>query len=221
MLVLIAGGGRTGTELAHLLMAQNHQVLVIEHRPAVIERLHRDLPTEIILQGNATEPATLEQAGIRDAQVVAACLADDADNLVICYLARETFKIKRTVARINDPRNVWLFDEKFHVDTAVNHCEIMARIIEEEVSLGDMVTLLKVHGGDYSIVEETIAEGAPGIGIPLKNLGLPENCVIAALIREGQVMVPRGESAFSAGDQVLAVTDREGASRLEDLFSAP
>jgi len=221
MLVLIAGGGRTGTELAHLLMEQNHQVRVIEHRPEVIARLHRELPTEIILQGNATEPATLEQAGIRDAQVVAACLADDADNLVICYTAREMYNMKRTVARINDPRNAWLFDEKFHVDTAVNHCEIMARIIEEEVSLGDMVTLLKVHGGEYSIVEETIAESADGIGVPLKDLGLPDNCVIAAIIRNERVVVPRGESAFEAGDKVLAVTDRDGASRLNELFSAP
>ena len=221
MFVLIIGGGRPGTELAHLLLEQDHQVRIIEHRPTVLARLHRELPTEIIFQGIATVPATLEAAGIKDAQVVAACLADDADNLVVCYLARQVYKVRRTVARINDPRNAWLFNGKFHVDAAVNHCEIMARIIEEEVSLGDMVTLLKVHGGDYSIIEETIAPKAPGIGVPLKDLGLPENCVIAAIIRNGKVVVPRGESAFQEGDEVLAVTDRAGAGILEDLFSAP
>lgn len=220
MNVLIIGGGRTGTELAHLLMEQNHKVRVVEHRPEILTRLHRELPTEIIFQGNATEPVTLEQAGIKNAQVVAACLADDTENLIVCYLARSLFGVSRTVARINNPRNAWLFDDKFHVDTAVNHCEVMARIIEEEVSLGDMITLLKLHGGDYSIIEETIAPKAPAIGIPLKDLGLPENCVIAAVMRSGKVVVPRGGSAFEAGDQVLAVTDREGAEKLAQLFSA-
>jgi trk system potassium uptake protein len=221
MFVLIIGGGRTGTELAHLLLDQNHKVRILEHRSEILSRLHRELPTEIIFHGNPSEPSNLEQAGIRDAQVVAACLADDAENLVVCYLARQLFQVKRTVARINNPRNAWLFNEAFHVDVSVNHCEVMAQIIEEEVSMGDMITLLKVHGGDYSIVEETIAKGARGTGIPLKDLGLPESCVIAAIIRNGRIVVPRGGSAFEAGDQVLAVTDRQGATLLVDLFSAP
>jgi trk system potassium uptake protein TrkA len=221
MFILIIGGGRTGTELAHLLLEQKHKVRIIENRPEILARLHHDLPTEIIFQGDATEPGELEEAGIRQAQVVAACLADDAQNLVACYLARELFFVPRTVARINNPRNAWLFDKMFHVDAAVNHCDIMARIIEEEVSLGDMVTLLKLHGGEYSIIEETIAPGARGTSIPLKDLHLPGNCVIAAILREGKVIVPRGNSAFEEGDQVLAVTDRQGAEFLEDLFSAP
>ena len=221
MFVLIIGGGRTGTELAHLLLEQQHKIRIIENRPDILARLHRELPTEIIYQGNATEPAILEQAGIREAQVVAACLAEDAENLVICYLARQLFNVSRTVARINNPRNAWLFDHKFHVDVSVNHCDIMARIIEEDVSMGDMITLLKLHGGDYSIIEETIAPGARGTCIPLKDLKLPENCVIAAIIRDGKVVVPRGTSAFQEGDQVLAVTDRQGAELLTDLFSTP
>jgi trk system potassium uptake protein TrkA len=221
MFVLIIGGGRTGTELAHLLLEQKHKIRIVEDRSEILARLHRELPTEIIFQGDATEPAALEEAGIREAQVVAACLADDAQNLVVCYLARQLFSVTRTVARINNPRNAWLFDEKFCVDVAVNHCDIMARIIEEEVSFGDMVTLLKLHGGDYSIIEETIAPGARGTCIPLKDLNLPEDCVIAAILRGGKVIVPRGGSAFQGGDQVLAVTNRQGAAFLTELFSAP
>ena len=221
MFVLIAGGGRTGTELAHLLLEQNHQVKVVEHRTKVLAMMHRDLPTEIIFQGNPTEPDVLEQAGIREAQVVAACLAEDEDNLIVCYLARQMFSVGRTVARINNPRNAWLFDDKFHVDVSVNHCDIMAHIIEEEVSFGKMTTLLKVHGGDYSIIEDAIAPGAPCIGIPLKDLQLPDNCVIAAILRNNHVVVPRGESAFEQGDEILAVTNREGALRLSELFSTP
>ncbi len=220
MFVLVIGGGRTGTELANLLMDQDHKVRVLENRPEILANLHRELPTEIIVQGNPVEPQVLEQAGIREAQVVAATLASDTDNLVVCYLARQLFNIPRTVARVNNPRNVWLFDDKFHVDVAINHCEIMARIIEEEVSLGDMITLLKLQGSEYSIVEETIGRGAETIGIPLKDLGLPENCVIAAIIRQGNVVVPRGVSSFEEGDKVLAVADREGEERLAELFAA-
>lgn len=220
MFVLIIGGGRTGTELANLLMDQDHKVRVLENRPEILANLHRELPTEIIIQGNPVVPEVLEQAGIREAQVVAATLASDTDNLVVCYLARQLFNIPRTVARVNNPRNVWLFDQKFHVDMAINHCEIMARIIEEEVSLGDMITLLKLEGSEFSIVEETIGQNAGAVGIQLKDLGLPDNCVIAAIIRDGKVIVPRGVSAFKEGDKVLAVADRAGEERLADLFAA-
>ncbi len=219
MFVLIIGGGRTGTELANLLMDQNHKIRIIENRPQILASLHHELPTELIIQGNPTEPDVLEQAGIRAAHVVAACLANDTDNLVVCYLARHLFQVARTVARVNNPRNVWLFDEKFHVDVAINHCEIMARIIEEEVSIGDMVTLLKLNGSEYSIVEEKIAPHAEAIGVALKDLGLPENCVIAAIIRGTQVIAPHGRSVFQAGDKVLAVTERAGAERIKQLFS--
>lgn len=220
MFVLIIGGGRTGTELANLLIDQDHKVRVLENRPDILANLHRELPTEIIIQGNPVVPEVLEQAGIREAQVIAATLASDTDNLVVCYLARKLFNIPRTVARVNNPRNVWLFDEKFHVDVAINHCEIMARIIEEEVSLGDMITLLKLEGSEFSIVEETIGHQAGAVGIQLKDLGLPENCVIAAIIRDGKVVVPRGVSSFQEGDKVLAVADRAGEERLADLFAA-
>lgn len=219
MYVLIIGGGRTGTELANLLIEQNHTVRVLENRREILTNLHRELPTEIIIQGDPVEPQVLEHAGIRQAQVVAATLASDTDNLVVCYLARHFFNVPRTVARVNNPRNVWLFDDKFHVDVAINHCEIMARIIEEELSLGDMVTLLKLQGSEYSIVEEVIGQEAKAIGIPLKDLGLPENCVIAAIIRDAKVVVPRGASIFQQGDKVLAVADRAGEERLATLFA--
>jgi trk system potassium uptake protein len=219
MYVLIIGGGRTGTELATLLLDQNHKIRIIENRPEILSSLHRELPTELIFQGNPTEPQVLERAGIREADVVAACLANDVDNLVVCYLSRRLFQVSRTVARINNPRNSWLFDDKFHVDVAINHCEVMARIIEEEVSIGEMITLLKLHGGEYSIIEETIGANVEAIGIPLRDLGLPDNCVVAAIIRQGKVIVPHGSTAFQAGDKVVAVTNRGGADRLAVLFA--
>lgn len=219
MNVLIGGGGRTGTTLATMLLEQNHHVRVVETRKEILTHLHRDLPTEVIYEGNPTDIATLEHAGIQKAQVVAACTTNDADNLTICFLARQRYNVPRTIARINNPRNAWLFDKKFHVDVALNTAEIMANMIEEEMSLGDMMTLLKLRRGRYSVIEEKIPPGAPAIGVAIKDLQLPEECVIAAIIRHGKVILPRGITTLEAEDEVLAVVDPEGADKLAAIFT--
>ena len=120
MFVVIVGGGRTGTQLATLLLAQNHDVRVVESRSEILARIHRELPTETIYEGNTTDPNVLEQAGIKTADVVAAVTNNDADNLAICFLARSRYKVARTIARVNNPRSAWLFDQKFHVVVALN-----------------------------------------------------------------------------------------------------
>jgi trk system potassium uptake protein TrkA len=219
MFVLIAGGGRTGTQLASLLVKQNHKVHLIEDRPELLRRLHQELPTEVVYEGQAIDLEVLEHAGAREAQVLAACTSIDADNLAICYLARTHFHVPRIIARINNPRNAWLFDDKFQVDVALNQAEILANLIEEEMSLGDMITLLKLRRGEYAFVEEKIPPDAKAVGIPIKNLDLPEECVIAAIIREGKVVVPRGITTIEAGDEIFAVTDRKGAEQLATIFS--
>lgn len=221
MFVLITGGGRTGTQLANLLISQNHKVHVVEHRKEILSRIHRELPTEVIHEGNATDPQILEQAGIRQAQVIAACSSSDADNLVVCYLARNTYNIGRTIARINNPRNAWLFDEKFNVDVSLNQSEIIASLIEEEMSIGDMMTLIKLRRGQYSLIEEKIPTGAKAVGVAIMDLKLPDECVIAAIIRQGKVVVPRGITTLEVGDEVFAIADREGAEQLAELFAPP
>jgi trk/ktr system potassium uptake protein len=219
MNVMIVGGGRTGTQLAYLLMEHNHQVHVLDHRKEVLARLHRELPTEVIYEGNATEVDVLERAGIRGVDVLAACTTADEDNLVVCFLAQQHFGVPHTIARINDPRNAWLFDEKFRVDVALNNATVMASLIQEEMSLGDMMTLLKLRRGSYSLVEEKIPAGAPAVGIALKDLGLTDECVIAAIIRHGRVIVPRGLTTIEVDDEVLAITNQEGLIQLKELFS--
>lgn len=220
MFVIIAGGGRTGAQLANLLINQNHEVRVLENRHEVLERIHRELPTETIFEGDPMDLAVLEQAGIRRADVMAACTTQDDQNLTLCYLARKLYRVPRTIARVNNPRDAWLFDEKFHVDVAVNQAELLASLIQEEMSFGDMITLLKLRRGNYSLVEEKVPAGAPAIGVAIKDLTLPEHCVIAAIIRQGEVIVPRGITTFEAGDEVLAVTDVQGAAHLAQLFSS-
>ncbi len=221
MFVVIAGGGRTGAQLANLLISQDHEVRVVDDRKEVLERIHHELPTEAIIEGDPLEMLVLEQAGIQRADVMAACTTLDEVNLTLCYLARKQYNVRRTIARVNNPRDAWLFDDKFHVDVAVNQAEILASLIQEEMSLGDMITLLKLRRGNYLLIEEKIPEGSGAIGLAIKDMALPEHCVIAAIIRKGEVMIPRGISTFQAGDEVLAVTDTEGAASLSELFSPP
>jgi trk system potassium uptake protein len=221
MFVVIAGGGRTGAQLANLLISQEHEVRVVENRKEVLERIHHELPTEAIIEGDPLEMPVLEQAGIQRADVMAACSTVDEVNLTLCYMARKLYTVRRTIARVNNPRDAWLFDDKFHVDVAVNQAELLASLIQEEMSLGDMITLLKLRRGNYMLVEEKIPEGASAVGIAIKDLVLPEHCVIAAIIRKGEVMIPRGITTFLPDDEVLAVTDTEGAVSLSEMFSPP
>jgi trk system potassium uptake protein TrkA len=221
MFVFIAGGGRTAAQLAVRLLAQKHQVRILEHRRDVLAHLHRELPTEAIYEGDISDPQSLEQAGIGRAQVLAACTPQDADNLVLCFLARTRWHVPRTIAQINNPRDAWLFNETFHVDVALNQSEILARLIEEEMSLGDMMTLLKLRRGQYSVVEEKIPAGARAVGLAIQDLGLPDECVIAAIIRKGKMILPRGITELEQDDEVLAITDRGGADYLAGLFAGP
>ena len=218
MFVIIAGGGRTAAQLALMLGAQKHKVHLVENRAEVLARIHHELPTEVIYEGDPTSPDILEQAGIRQAQVLAACTTGDADNLVLCYLGRSLYGVPRTIARINNPRNAWLFDGKFHVDVALNQADLMAKLIAEEMSLGDMMTLVKLRKGEVALVEEKIAPESPAVGRMVRKLGLPPECTLAAIIRKNQVMTVRGDTVLQAEDEVLAVVASRQLAALQALL---
>lgn len=219
MFVLIAGGGRTGTQLAKILSSQKYDVMLVENRPDVLTHVHKEIPTECIYEGNPIDPHVLESAGARRADVIAACSAEDEENLLICYLARKRFNIPRTIARINRPRDAWLFDETFNVDVAVNQAEIMSKIIQEEMSMGDMMTVMKLRKGNFSIVEEKIPPDAVAVGRRIMDAPIPAQSVITAIIRHGEVVVPRGDTVFQAGDEVMALTDQASMPALASLFA--
>jgi trk system potassium uptake protein TrkA len=221
MYVIVAGGGRTGAQLSTLLLSEGYKVRLVEDRPTVLAHLHKELPTEIIYEGSPVNPDILEQAGIKQANVIAACTADDATNLSLCFIAREMFNIPRTIARVNNPRNAWLFNENFNVDVALNSANVLASLIREEMSMGDMMTLLKLRRGKYSLVEEKVPAGAKAIGVPLKDMGLPKECVIAAVIRKGKITLPHGDFTFVEDDEVLAITDPLAAQQLSALLTPP
>jgi len=221
MFVLIAGGGRTGTRLASLLVNQNYKVRLIEHRRELLTHLHQELPTEVIYEGNAVDPGVLEAAGAREAHVVAAVTSEDATNLAMCFVVKTMFEVPRTIARVNNPVNAWLFNDTFKVDVALNSADVLAHLIQEEMSLGDMMTLFKIRRGHYSVVEEKVPPGAKAIGVALKDLALAEHCVIAAIIRDGVMTLPRGDSALQENDEIIAVASPEGAQKLAEILAHP
>jgi trk system potassium uptake protein TrkA len=203
-----------------VLLHQGHDVRVVENRPDVLAHLHRELPTEKIVQGSAFNPEVLVTADIAKADGIAACLPDDADNLAVCFLARTRFAVPRTIACINNPRCAWLFSPAFQVDVALNQAQILASLIQEEVSLGDMMTVLKIRRGKYSLVEEKIPKGAPADGVAIKDLKMPPGAVIAAVLRKGEMVIPRGGVVLEADDEILAICDAEAARQLAMLLGA-
>jgi trk system potassium uptake protein TrkA len=218
MKVLIVGGESTGAQLAAILLDQKINICLVENRRDVLAQLHQELPTEVIYEDNPMDLRVLENAGIRQADVIVACTSSDADNVVLCHLARTRYRVPRTIGRINNPRHAWLFTDKLHVDVALNESSILAHLIEEELSLGDMMTLLKLRRGQYSLVEVVIPPGAKAAGKPIKDIPFPEKCIVAAIFRKGETVVPRGVTVLEVGDEVLAVTDAAGQERLAELF---
>ena len=219
MNVIIVGGGKTGAQLTRQLLDENHHVRLIEIRLESVERLQQALPKQVVIYGDGSSPNILEAAGVREAQVLVAVTGEDETNLVITTLARFEFGIPRTIARVNNPKNAWLFTPEMGVDVSLNQTEILARLIAEEMSIGDMMTLLKLRRGEYSLVEEKLPARSRILGIPLRDVGFPDTCVIAAVIRKGKVVIPRGDMIFEIGDEVLAVVDNQAKEVLKRLFA--
>lgn len=218
MNVVVVGGGKVGGYLASLLLAGGHQVKVVEIRPEEAGRLSRELPGNVVLGGSGTDPAVLEAAGIRRAAVAAAVTGADETNLVVTSLARFEFNVPRTIARVKNPRNAWMFTPEMGVDVALNQADLLAHLVAEEMSLGDMMTLLKLRKGRFSLVEEKVHPEAPAAGKALRELKLPGECVLVAILRKGQLLAPRGEIVLHPADEVLAVVHASEAGRLAALL---
>jgi trk system potassium uptake protein len=219
MKTMIIGGGKVGTYLAKFLQETGgHQVKLIEIRREELPRLHEEIGVENIVLGNGTDPMTLESAGIRQMDVVAAVTGADEVNLVVTSLARFEFNVPRAIARINNPKNAWMFTPDMGVDVALNQAELMGRLIIEEMSLGDMMTLLKLRKGQYSIVEEKVDPMAVVVNKPLKDIKLPEQCVLVAVIRRDGMEIPHGDLVFQPADEVIALVHSSQLRRLAELL---
>jgi trk system potassium uptake protein TrkA len=216
MRIVIAGGGAVGRHLAGDLLMRGHEVLLIEQEPAHLEIARESAPDVGAVLGDACEPWVLEEAGLRTADVVVAATGDDEDNLVISLLAKQEFGVPRVLARVNHPRNEWMFSEQWGVDQAVSVPHLLTALVEEAVTVGDLVRLLRLEGGRVALVEMTIPDPSPNAGRPLYELRLPPDAAIVAVLREGHVVIPQPETVVAPGDEVLALSSAgaEAALRL-------
>ncbi|MEN6300738.1 MAG: TrkA family potassium uptake protein [Anaerolineaceae bacterium] len=220
MFVIVVGGGKTGSQLCTLLRNEGHSVKVIENRHTVLERLKQELPSEVIVAGDGSSPSILEAAGIEKADVLAAVTGEDEANLVVTTLARFEYKVPRIIARVNNPKNAWLFDKNMGVDVALSQPDILAKLIIEEMSLGDMMTLLKLRRGEYSVVEEKVHPNSIAAGKAIRDITLPSDCVLVAIIREGKLIVPRGDTVINKVDEIIALVHVNQLSNLAGLLSS-
>lgn len=219
MNVLIVGGGQVGSYLASLLIKSGHNVKVVENREKQLKGLQRDLPEGVVITGGFTDPAVLEKAGIRTADVVVAVTPTDEGNLVVSTLAHFEFGVKRVIARANNPKNTWLFTPEMGVDVGLTEADLMAHVVAEEMSVGSMMTLLKLSKGKYSLVQETIHPDSPVIGKALRDLHLPEECVLVAVIRKDEMIIPRGNTALLADDEIMAIAGASELGALAAIFN--
>jgi trk system potassium uptake protein len=219
MHVVIVGGGNTGSYLAKMLLENKHVVQVIEERPSLLEKLASELPANVIIPGDGSSPAVLEQAGVTRAHVLAAVTGSDETNLVITSLARFEFNVPRIIARVNNPKNAWLFTAEMGVDVALNQADILAHLVAEEMSLGDMMTLLKLKRGEYSLIEEKVHPTALVANKTVKEIQLPNECTIVAIIRNHQLLIPHGSTILEPLDEVLALVHGQHLTEFASLLA--
>lgn len=217
MNVLIVGLGRTGSYLAEALAESGtHRVVAIESDNS---RAATPVASKIkVIQADGCEPAELEKAGVRNSDLVVATTGDDEDNLVIAQLAKMHFGVPRVIARVNNPRNHWLYTKEWGVDVAVSPTDIITKIIEEEMSLGDLVTLLKLKGGEVALAEIKLTQTSKAAGRLISDLGLPQGVVIVVVMRDGEIIVPGGETRLEADDELLAVTSVDREHELQEAL---
>lgn len=222
MRVTIAGAGNVGRHLANDLAERGHDVSIIEQEPSVVERAKVEAaPGVSFILGDACEPWVLEQAELESSDVVVAATGDDEDNLVVSLLAKQEHGVPRVVARVNHPKNEWLFGEQWGVDVSMSPPHVLTALVEEAVTVGDLVRLLKLEGGQVSLVEMTIDETAPIVGRPLYELRPPPDSAVMAVLREGHVVIPQPETKLVAGDEILAISTPEAEEDLRAAILGP
>jgi trk/ktr system potassium uptake protein len=215
--VSIAGGGVVGQFIARDLVANGHSVLIVEGDPAVVAR-QEPLPNCTWFAGDACEVSTLHRAGFGDADVVVAATGDDEDNLVVSLLSKQEFAVPRVIARVNHPKNRWLFNETWGVDVSVSVPHLLTALVEEAVSVGTLVRLLHFAEGKAGLVEVTLAEESPADGRSISELGMPRDASVVAVVRDRRVVVPRGDTTLQVGDEVIALVTEDAEDAVRSIL---
>jgi len=209
MKVIIIGGGQTGAYIANLLLSNKCTVKVLENRPDVLAKLKNDLPEDAIVAGSGTDPRHLEAAGIADADVVVCVTGADESNLVAATLAKMEFNVPRVIARVNNPKNAWLFNPGMGVDVGVNQADLMAHLVVSEMDVKNMLTLMKLSDGKYSIVQIGVDDQSPAVSKAVKDLSIPADALLISIMRGTETIIPNGNTVILNGDNVLVLADEE------------
>jgi trk system potassium uptake protein TrkA len=219
--VVIAGGGAVGTFIGGELRQAGHEVDIIEVEAGRVEKARiTGEPADVAWHlADACEINSLDRIGVGQADVVAAVTGDDEDNLVISLLAKQEFAVPRVVARVNNPKNEWLFNENWGVDVAVSTPHLLTALVEEAVSVGTLVRLLSFEGGRASLIEVTLAGESPAADREIVDLGLPRDSTIVAIVRNDHVVVPRGDSRLLAGDEVLVLVTADSIDDVRKILT--
>ena len=216
MYIVIVGAGKVGYFLAKRLCLNKHAVSIVEKDKQLCEETAKELEA-LVVNGDGCDPHILEEAGIARADVVAAVTGDDEDNLIICQLAKEIFKVKRAVGRVNNPDNEHTFSE-LGVDVPVDSTKIIAKIIEEEVSFSDFVNLMSFKRGKLAIVRLDLPDDSPVINKQIQDIQLPPDSVLVSIVRGEEVVVPKGNTVLKPGDDIIALTVVGNESQLLNLL---
>ena len=217
MRVAIAGAGNVGRSIALELLGNGHQVLLIERESRAMKV--SSVPDADWLQADACELDSLVQARLQECDVVVAATGDDKVNLVVSLLAKTEFGVDRVVARVNHPKNEWLFNESWGVDVMVSSPRLLAAVVEEAVSVGDLVRLLTFRQGQANLVEVTLADDAAIVGRTVGSVPWPSDSALVAVLRDGRVIVPTPDAALEGGDELLLVATSEVEGELDELLS--
>jgi trk system potassium uptake protein TrkA len=219
MRIAIAGSGKVGRALAKDLLSNGHQVLMIDSDPECLDR--KDLEGAETLLGDVCEISVLEQADLPNVNILVATTGDDKVNLVVSLLAKTEFGVDRIVARVNHPKNEWLFDETWGVDVAVSTPQILVSLVEEAVSIGDLVRLFTFKKSGIDLVEVTLDIDSPVIGQRVGSVSWPIDTAPVAILRDGSVLVPTKDDTMEVGDELLFVSKQEQETALMELLCAP
>ena len=203
MYIVIAGADRLGLILGKKLKEDEHQICLIDKSETLCNKLAGELQDILIIRGDATYPDVLQQAKIEKADVCVSATSNDEDNIIICYLAKELFGVKRTVARVNDPKHIPLY-KYMEVDNPVDSTSIIARVVEEEASFTGVMSLLSIKKGRLSIVRVDIPQASPVANKALKDISLPQNSVLVSILRGPDIIIPYGSTVILPGDEVIA-----------------
>jgi trk system potassium uptake protein len=222
MRVVVTGAGNVGRHLANDLRKRGHEVTVIDQDPGTVERARKEAEAGVdVILGDACEPWVLDKADLATCDVLVAATGDDEDNLVTSLLAKQEYGVPRVVARVNHPKNEWLFTSQWGVDVPMSPPHILTALVEEAVTSGDLVRLLKLQGGQVSLVEVTIDESSPMAGRPLYELRLPQDSAVVAVLRDGHVVIPQPETQLVAGDEIMAIATPEVEEAIRSALMGP